>query len=265
MNSQSNSTVQPDGGRKKPGKGIYLLPNLFTTAALFAGFYAIIAAINNRFEQAAVAVLIAMILDGLDGRIARLTNTSSDFGAEYDSMSDMVSFGLAPALIMYEWSLHNIARQGFGHLGWLAAFLFAACAALRLARFNVQIGTVDKKFFVGLASPAAAALLVLTVWVFHDAGYTGSSVSSLALVVTVAGALLMVSNFKYYSFKDIGANKRVPFFMLLGLVFVFVFTSIDPPKVLFTCVIVYASSGPVLWVWRWLRRRKRSNQADIGK
>ncbi len=253
--------VPAEIGKKKRARGIYLLPNLFTTAALFAGFYAIIAAINDRFEFAAVAVLIAMVLDGLDGRIARMTNTQSDFGAEYDSMSDMVSFGLAPSLIMYEWSLHHFARQGFGHVGWVAAFLFAACAALRLARFNVQIGKVDKKFFVGLASPAAAALLVLTVWVFHDAGYTGNQVVSVAFVVTVSGALLMVSNFKYYSFKDIGANKRVPFFVLLILVFVFVFTSLDPPKVLFSCVIVYVLSGPVFGAWRLLRRRRRAGSA----
>lgn len=267
MNSPSQppseaEVAKPESGKKKRSKSIYLLPNLFTTAALFAGFYAIIAAINNRFEYAAIAVLIAMVLDGLDGRIARMTNTQSDFGAEYDSMSDMVSFGLAPSLIMYEWSLHHVARQGFGHVGWVAAFLFAACAALRLARFNVQIDLVDKKFFVGLASPAAAAMLVLTVWVFHDAGYTGSEVSSLAFVVTVSGALLMVSNFRYYSFKDIGANKRVPFFGLLILVFIFVFTSLDPPKVLFSCVVVYALSGPAFGVWRWLRRRRRVGMSD---
>lgn len=236
------------------------MPNLFTTAALFAGFYAVIAAINNRFEYAAIAVLVAMVLDGLDGRIARMTNTSSDFGAEYDSMSDMVSFGVAPSLIMYEWSLHNIARQGFGQVGWVVAFLFAACAALRLARFNVQIGSVDKRFFVGLASPAAAAVMVCTVWVFHDSGVTGSQVTSLTLVVTICSALLMVSNFRYYSFKDLGATKRVPFFFLLGLVMVFVFTSLDPPKVLFAGFVAYALSGPVFECWRWMRKRKRIEQ-----
>ncbi len=246
-----------NGGPKKRSRSIYLLPNLFTTAALFAGFYAVIAAINNHFDDAAIAVLVAMVLDGLDGRIARMTNTSSEFGAEYDSMSDMVSFGVAPSLIMYEWSLGNIARQGFGQLGWVAAFLFAACAALRLARFNVQIGSVDKKFFIGLASPAAAALIVCTVWVFHDAGYTGSQMTVLSLIVTVAGALLMVSNFRYYSFKEIGATHRVPFFMLLGLVFLFVFTSLDPPKVLFTGFVLYAFSGPVFEAWRWKLRKNK--------
>ncbi len=265
MNETPNPVPPAAPGPKKRSKSIYLLPNLFTTAALFAGFYAVIAAINNRFEYAAIAVLVAMVLDGLDGRIARMTNTSSDFGAEYDSMSDMVSFGVAPSLIMYEWSLHNIARQGFGQVGWVVAFLFAACAALRLARFNVQIGSVDKKFFIGLASPAAAAVMVCTVWVFHDTGYTGSQMSSLALVVTIFSALLMVSNFRYYSFKDIGATKRVPFFFLLGLVMVFVITPLDPPKVLFAGFVAYAFSGPAFEAWRWMRKRRKSEAGGLKK
>ncbi len=241
---------------KKRGRAIYLLPNLFTTAALFAGFYAIIAAINNRFEYAAIAVMVALVLDGLDGRIARLTNTSSAFGAEYDSMSDMVSFGIAPALIMYEWSLHAVERQGFGKAGWLAAFLFAACAALRLARFNVQVGKVDKRFFQGLASPSAAALLVCTVWVFHDSGFSGSQIAWLSMVVTIAGALLMVSNFAYYSFKDFGAAQRIPFMAMLLLVMIFVFASLDPPKVLFTGFALYSLSGPLHAGLRWLRKKR---------
>jgi CDP-diacylglycerol--serine O-phosphatidyltransferase len=255
--ANESGTGAPGNGGQKKRRSIYLLPNLFTTAALFAGFYAVIAAINNHFDDAAIAVLVAMVLDGLDGRIARMTNTSSEFGAEYDSMSDMVSFGVAPSLVMYEWSLHNIARQGFGQVGWVVAFLFAACAALRLARFNVQIGSVDKKFFIGLASPAAAALMVCTVWVFHDSGFSGSQMSSLALVVTVTTALLMVSSFRYYSFKEIGANHRVPFFVLLGLVFIFVFTSLDPPKVLFTGFVLYALSGPLFEAWRWKQRKNK--------
>lgn len=255
MNELPNQDTQ-----KRRGKGIYLLPNLFTTAALFAGFYAIIAAINNRFEHAAIAVLVAMILDGLDGRVARMTNTSSEFGAQYDSLSDMVSFGLAPALIMYEWSLHNVSRQGFGQAGWVAAFLFAACAALRLARFNVQIGSVDKKFFIGLASPAAAALMVCTVWVMHDSGYTGSEVSTLAMIVTISAGVLMVSNFRYYSFKDLGANRRVPFAVMLALVGIFVFTSLDPPKVLFSGFVVYLLSGPTFELVRWFSKRRRAEK-----
>lgn len=244
--------------KSKNSKSIYLLPNLFTTAALFAGFYAVIAAINNRFEHAAIAVLIAMVLDGLDGRIARMTNTTSDFGAEYDSLSDMVSFGLAPSLIMYEWSLHNVSRQGFGQAGWVAAFLFTSCAALRLARFNVQIGSTDKRFFKGLASPAAAALLVCTVWVFHDNGFVGSQVTTISMVVTITAALLMVSNVRYYSFKDISSNKRVTFFSMLMLVMFFVLTSLDPPKVLFAVAVIYATSGIVFECHRFLKRRKRT-------
>jgi len=247
----------------KKGRGIYLLPNLFTTAALFAGYYAVIAAINNRFEQAAIAVLVAFFLDGIDGRIARLTNTSSAFGAEYDSLSDLVSFGLAPSLIMYEWSLHNVSRQGFGQAGWVAAFLFTACAALRLARFNVQSSN-EKKFFRGLASPASACLMGCTVWVFHDNGFTGEQLTTLAMVVTIGTALLMVSNFRYLSFKDIGIQKRVPFFVILLVVGFFVFTSLDPPLVLFSGFAVYALSGPAFELFRWHKRRKRRAETSVS-
>lgn len=249
--------VKQIGEQRKRDKGIYLLPNLFTTAALFAGFYAVIAAINNRFEHAAVAILVALVLDGLDGRIARMTNTSSAFGAEYDSLSDMVSFGLAPSLIMYEWSLHNVSRQGFGQAGWVAAFLFTACAALRLARFNVQTSTGDKRFFNGLASPAAAALMACAVWIFQDNGYVGSEVTTPSMILTIGAALLMVSNFKYYSFKDLSIQRRVPFIGMLLLVMVFVFTSLDPPVVLFAGFLTYAMSGPAFEVFRWQRRRSR--------
>jgi len=245
------------GEKRKRDKGIYLLPNLFTTAALFAGFYAVIAAINNRFEHAAIAILVALVLDGLDGRIARMTNTSSAFGAEYDSLSDMVSFGLAPSLIMYEWSLHNVSRQGFGQAGWVAAFLFTACAALRLARFNVQTSTGDKRFFNGLASPAAAALMACSVWIFQDNGYLGSEVTTSSMILTICTALLMVSNFKYYSFKDLSIQRRVPFIGMLLLVMVFVFTSLDPPVVLFAGFLTYAMSGPAFEAFRWHRRRNR--------
>ncbi|MCW8959287.1 MAG: CDP-diacylglycerol--serine O-phosphatidyltransferase, partial [Gammaproteobacteria bacterium] len=212
----------------KRRRGIYLLPNLFTTAALFAGFYAIVAAMGGQFEAAAVAIFIAMVLDGLDGRVARMTNTQSEFGAEYDSLADMISFGLAPALVMYEWSLHSM-----GKLGWLAAFIYTAGAALRLARFNTQIGIADKRFFQGLASPAAAAVVVGMVWVGHDYEVAGSRLAWLALLVTVATGILMVSNARYYSFKDLDLKGRVPFFFLLVVVLIFVLISIDPPQVLF--------------------------------
>ncbi|MCB1756459.1 MAG: CDP-diacylglycerol--serine O-phosphatidyltransferase [Gammaproteobacteria bacterium] len=242
---------------EKRGRGIYLLPNAFTTAALFAGFYGVVAALNSRFEVAAIAVLFAMVLDALDGRIARMTNTTSAFGAEYDSMADMVSFGIAPSLIVYEWSLSSMSRAGFGQLGWVAAFLYTACAALRLARFNVQVGIADKRFFQGLASPSAAALMILMVWVSADVGISGADMHLLAVFVTIASGLLMVSNFTYYSFKEFGSRKRVPFMAMLILVFIFVFTSLDPPKILLLGFSVYALSGPGYAIFRWFRKRSR--------
>src|SRR5574340_1651268 len=187
-------------------RGIYLLPNLFTTAALFAGFYAIVQAMNGRFDHAAIAIFIAMVLDGLDGRVARLTRTQSAFGAEYDSLSDMVSFGVAPALVMYVWAL-----KGMGKLGWLAAFVYCAGAALRLARFNTQLEVADKRFFQGLPSPAAAALIAGLIWVMHDYQVRGSEIRWIAWGVTVFAGLTMVSSLRYYSGKDINLRKSVPF------------------------------------------------------
>ncbi len=238
----------------KRGRGVYLLPNLFTTAALFAGFYAIVAAINDRFDAAAVAVFIAMVLDGLDGRVARLTNTQSEFGAQYDSLSDMVSFGLAPALVVYEWAL-----SGMGKLGWLGAFIYTAGAALRLARFNTQLAIADKRYFVGLASPSAAAVVAGLVWVGYDAGIPGDSLEYVAFGVTVAAGLLMVSNVRYYSFKDLDFKGRVPFIAMLIMVLVFVLVSTDPPRVLFGAFMLYALSGPVTTLWL-LNRRRRAKQ-----
>ncbi|MCZ6666785.1 MAG: CDP-diacylglycerol--serine O-phosphatidyltransferase [Gammaproteobacteria bacterium] len=229
--------------------GIYLLPNLFTTGALFAGFYGIVAAINGHFEPAAIAVFIAMVLDGMDGRIARLTNTQSDFGAEYDSLADMASFGLAPALIVYEWSLFEL-----GKLGWLAAFLYTSATALRLARFNTQVGNADKRFFKGLPSPAAAALLASIIW-FGSSIHVRESSAALAvtLLVTVGAALLMVSNVRYYSFKDLDLRGRVPFVSVLAVVMVFVLISLDPATVLLAMFTGYTISGPVL---TWMQRRR---------
>ncbi len=248
----------------KRRRGIYLLPNLFTTAALFAGFYGIVAAMGDRYEAASVAIFIAMILDGLDGRVARMTNTQSEFGAEYDSLSDMVSFGLAPALVMYEWSLHSM-----GKLGWLAAFIFTAGAALRLARFNTQIGIADKRFFQGLASPAAAAVVVGLVWVGQVADRISSADTWLTFFVTVATGILMVSNVRYYSFKDLDVRGKVPFVALLVMILIFVLVSLDPPWVLFGSFVLYALSGPVTTVWLLLRRRRQvqagsSSSAEDG-
>ena len=236
----------------KRRRGIYLLPNFFTTAGLFAGFYAIVAATKNHFDAAAIAIYVAMIMDSLDGRIARLTNTQSDFGKEYDSLSDMVAFGLAPALVMYEWAL-----LGLGKLGWLAAFIYTAGAALRLARFNVQHAVINKRYFQGLASPAAAGVLGGMVWVGDDYGWRGSvGIALTVTVLTVLVALLMVSNIRYRSFKDLDLRNRVPFVAVLLLVLIFAFVSIDPPQVLFALFFGYAVSGPVNSVI-FLRKRKQ--------
>ncbi len=249
----------PEESAQRPGrKGIYLLPNLFTTAALFSGFYAIVAAMNGDFAPAAVAIFVAMVLDGLDGRVARMTNTQSPFGGEYDSLADVISFGLAPALVVYQWALIHLAGQGWflSKLGWLAAFMFVASAALRLARFNVETGKADRRFFCGLASPAAAAVLMGMVWVGADMGVPGREMALAALALTVLTALLMVSSIPYYSFKDIDFRRSVPFITIFLVVLGFVLASIDPPKVLFTGALVYAASGPAIWVLRRLRRRR---------
>ena len=248
----------------KSHRGIYLLPNLFTTGALFSGFYAIVAAMTNRFEAAAVAVFVAMLLDGLDGRVARITNTSSEFGAEYDSLSDMVSFGLAPALVMYEWSLVHMKTMGWfwAKLGWLAAFFYAASTALRLARFNTRAGSSDKRYFQGLPSPSAAAVMMGMIWVWHDLGYGGDRMMLPAFGVTLLMGALMVSKLSYYSFKDFDPRNRIPFVALLIIVLAFMLASIDPPKVLFGVFGLYALSGPVLNLIRW--RRKRSHRPATG-
>jgi CDP-diacylglycerol---serine O-phosphatidyltransferase len=248
---------------KTPRKGIYLLPNLFTTAALFAGFYAIIAAIKGQFEIAAIAVFVAMLLDGLDGRVARLTHTESDFGAEYDSLSDMGSFGLAPALVLYQWALIHLADMGplWGKLGWLAAFIYTASAALRLARFNTQVGIADKRYFQGLASPAAAAVVVGAVWVCEIYGISGKEVMIPALLLTLTAGLLMVSRFSYYSFKDLDLKKKVPFFSVLLVVLVFVLLSIEPPTILFILAFLYMISGPILSIFRSIRKRRKLSQS----
>ena len=242
--------METTDGHKEYRRGIFLLPNLFTTAALFAGFYAIVAAMGGRFEAAAVAIYVAMVLDGADGRIARLTNTQSAFGAEYDSLSDVVSFGLAPALVVYEWSL-----AGMGKLGWLAAFFYAAAAALRLARFNTQIGTADKRYFQGLPCPAAAAVVAGLVWFATDYAVVGAELVAVTFIATGATGALMVSNIRYYSFKDLDLRGRVPFMAILLVVVLFVFVSSDPPLVLFSASLLYAVSGPVLTLLRIRKRR----------
>lgn len=243
------------------GRGIYLLPNLFTTAALFAGFYAIVAASSQRFDAAAVAIFVAIVLDGMDGRIARLTGTESDFGAQYDSLSDLVSFGLSPALVMYEWSLASM-----GKVGWLAAFVYAASAALRLARFNTQVGSADKRYFQGLPSPAAAGLIAALVWLAERYAFDIFVVTKgFTLFLTVAVGILMVSNIRYNSFKELDLHGKVPFMTVLLIVLVFVFISLEPPLVLFGMLLLYAVSGPVLTLMRLRQHRaRRASSASAG-
>lgn len=258
----------PGEAPPKPHRGIYLLPNLLTTGALFAGFYGIVAAMNGRFSEACIALIVAAFLDTMDGRIARLTNTQSEFGVQFDSLSDMVCFGLAPALLIYLWSLAGLAEYGpvLRKIGWLAAFLFAACAALRLARFNAQVGVADKAYFQGLASPAAAALLVTLVWACESESISGDSVVLIALPATIAGALLMVSNVRFFSFKQWPHHDRVPFLWILIGVLMIVLLAIDTPKLLLAVAYIYAASGPVLTVagrsrWR-SRRQRKADESD---
>ncbi|MHB1587608.1 MAG: CDP-diacylglycerol--serine O-phosphatidyltransferase [Acidiferrobacteraceae bacterium] len=238
-------------------KGIYILPNLFTTAALFSGFYAIVQAMNSHFQNASVAVFIAMIMDGLDGRVARWTHTESDFGAQYDSLSDMVSFGLAPALLAYEWSLST-----FGNLGWLIAFLYAAAAALRLARFNSQVHVDRRLSFHGLPSPSAAALVSGLVWMSRSFDLRGADMSVTTLVITVLAAAAMVSNIRYQSFKRFDLKGRVPFIAVLAIVLTFVLISLNPPRVLFLMFLAYAASGPVTALIRRHRRIREKRAVD---
>lgn len=231
-------------------RGIYLLPNAFTTAGLFCGFYAIVMAMNHRFEYAAVAIFAAMLLDTVDGRVARLTHTQSEFGAQYDSLADMVSFGAAPALVMYIWAL-----QGLGKLGWLAAFVYCAGGALRLARFNTNIEVVDKRYFQGLPSPAAAALVAGFIWLMNDLGYVGDELDWAAWVITLFAGLTMVSNVPFYSFKDINYRKSVPFIAIFLIVLAFVVIAGDPPKVLFGLFVLYGLSGYAIYFWRLSKGR----------
>lgn len=249
--------AESDSPAPRPSRGIYLLPNLFTTGGLFAGFYAIIAASQDRIVDACIAVFVAGVLDGLDGRIARLTGTQSEFGVQYDSLADLVSFGMAPALVMYHWSLSSLKYLGpvWGKLGWSVAFLYAACAALRLARFNTQVGVVDRRWFVGLASPAAAGAMMATAWTLANLGYAGADVRFVALGVTVMCALLMVSRVKYYSFKTLPLADRVPFVTVLLALGVFIALAVDPPRVLLAITTLYLVSGPLTWALRRGRNR----------
>ena len=229
----------------KRRKGIYVLPNLFTLAALFGGFYAIVMAINGRFDLAAVGVFCAMVLDSLDGRVARMTNTQSAFGEQMDSLSDMVSFGAAPALIAYVWAL-----RGLGRWGWIAAFVYCACGALRLARFNVNTAVVDKRYFQGLPSPAAAALVAGFIWLMTDQGIKGPSVAWPMFALALYSGLSMVTNMPFYSFKDVHMKKSVPFVVIVLIALGIAAINIDPPIVIFGLFMVYGFSGYAVYVWR---------------
>ena len=235
-------------------RGIYILPNLFTLAALFGGFYAVVMAMNGRFEQAAIGIFCAMVLDSLDGRVARMTNTQSAFGEQMDSLSDMVSFGAAPALIVYEWAL-----KGLGKAGWIAAFVYCACAALRLARFNTNIGIVDKRFFQGLPSPAAAALLIGFIWVMDDAGFRQvaemPALRWVAFGMALFAGLTMVTNVPFYSFKDISLKRSVPFIVIVLIALGIAVINIHPPIVLFALFCVYGLSGYAVYVYRRAKGR----------
>ena len=246
-------------------KGIYLLPNLFTTGALFAGYYSIIAGINGKYEIAAISIFIAALLDGLDGRVARLTNTESAFGEQYDSLSDLISFGLAPSLLMYNWSLRSLVEihPVMGKIGWLVAFIYAVSGALRLARFNVQIGSEDKAYFQGLPSPAAAALISSFVWVAVDHDFTGESLQFVVLAVTLFAGLMMVSRFRYYSFKTLPFKETVPFVWVLLLVLVFVLLALAPAKVLFVVFVGYSISGILLTLYSLRKNRNKKSKNNI--
>ncbi|SFR86737.1 CDP-diacylglycerol--serine O-phosphatidyltransferase [Marinobacter daqiaonensis] len=241
-------------GARVRRRGIYLLPNSLTTASLFSGFYAIVAAANGMFDNAAIAIFVSMILDGLDGRVARMTNTQSKFGEEYDSLADMVAFGVAPGLVAFFWSLNSLDQ-----VGWAITFIYLAGAALRLARFNTQIGSVDKKYFVGLPSPSAAAVVAGLVWCFHE--YEPATWLTLMTIIVVGGAgVLMVSNILYNSFKDFDMRGRVPFATILVVVLMFVVVALDPATVLFVAFLLYVLSGPVRALFR--RGRKASAESS---
>lgn len=238
-------------------RGIYLLPNLFTTGGLLGGFYAIIAGMNGQFESAAIAIFIAMVMDALDGRVARMTDSSTAFGAEYDSLSDVVSFGVAPACVIYNWVLMSMNQ-----IGWVAAFIYVASAALRLARFNTQIGVQDKRFFQGLPSPAAAAVIAGFVWLMHDVGEPSTALKIFSLCLTISLGFLMVSNVRYSSFKEYDLKDKVSFMTMVSVVLVIVFIAINPPKVLFGLFFIYAVTGPVLTLWHLYQVRLGKRKSD---
>jgi CDP-diacylglycerol--serine O-phosphatidyltransferase len=246
--------------QKESHSGIYLLPNLFTTASLFAAFYSIVASLKAQYEVAAVAIFIGMIADGLDGRIARITNTQTAFGGEYDSLSDMVTFGVAPALLIYSWNLHKL-----GKIGWLVAFMFTAAVALRLARFNTQLAVADKRYFQGLACPPAAAILSSFSWFCYQNQLDHFAIAVITAIIAVIAAVLMVSNIRYHSFKEVDFKGKVPFLYLLLMIILFVAIAVYPSLVLFMSSLIYALSGPLQTLIVLQRRRKQRKQLSEEK
>lgn len=256
--------------QSKRRRGVYLLPNLLTSAALFAGFYSIISGINDKFEASAIAIIIAGLLDGLDGRVARMTHTQSDFGEQYDSLSDLISFGLAPALLAFNWSLSSLGEISTfaGKLGWLAAFLYVACTALRLARFNTQVGVADKRYFQGLASPAAAGTLVFTIWFFIDNNVDGETVRWLIFFETIALGILMFSNVRYYSFKIAPNGEKVPAMWLLLAMLIIVLLALNPPVMGMSFGFIYVASGLLVTIagrrnWKLKRHQRIAGETSV--
>lgn len=256
------NNMDPPGDHPR-NKGIYLLPNLFTLTALFAGFYAIIAAIKGHFDQAGIAIFVAAVMDALDGRVARLTHTQTPFGGEFDSLSDMVSFGVAPALIAYFWGLADL-----GKLGWLISFIYAATVALRLARFNTQPPSANKKYFKGLPSPPAASVVVSMLWTLQEFDLNTFPMRVFAAILTLITGLLMVSNIRYYSFKEVHSKNTVPFIVIFLAMLVFALISMDPPLVWFILSLCFLLSGPVHYLWFYRRRLaviKRAKRQHMAK
>jgi CDP-diacylglycerol--serine O-phosphatidyltransferase len=270
MNNTPDSLEHDDSitETQKPRRrrGIYLLPNLFTTASLFSGFYSIVSAMGGEYERSAIAIFIAMIFDGLDGRVARMTNTQSDFGKEYDSLSDMMVFGVCPAVVMYMWALNSFDPELWiwAEIGWLTAFFYCAAAALRLARFNTMAGTEkeEKRYFLGMPSPSAAAMVMGMIWCATHNGLSGESLNYLAIIVTFAAGFFMVSNVRFRSFKDLSLEGRVPFRYLLFLVGIFALIAVSPANVLFAAAMIFAVSGPVGAVMRRVKGEPATVASD---
>jgi CDP-diacylglycerol---serine O-phosphatidyltransferase len=257
MNVQQESAESADAG--KPGRGVYWLPNLLTTGTLFGGFYAIVAAIDGNFARAGLGVFVAMLFDGLDGRVARWTNTQSEFGKEYDSLCDMVAFGVAPAILVYQWGVERIADYGqlWGRFGWIAAFFYAVAAGLRLARFNSRTAVVDKRYFEGLPSPSAAGTLAGFIWLASDIELAGLPGLMLAFIVSIVIGALMVSKFSYWAGKEVNPRGRIPWVYALLIPLIYMVISVAPPVSLFVLFGSYALHAPILWVVRKLRRKRR--------